>query len=483
MNLNRYCTCRWSVCALFSTIVYYFLSLGSAVHADPAKMPEPGPPLIDYGIPENDVRRTLFRSAVPDQEWTYHKTADDLHPDGNEQQMVWLMNRARFNPSQEGAWLADTGDPSVENVIDYWGVDVGILQDEFDGYDAAPPAAFDVRLYNAARAHSEDLIARDSQDHTGQFDRVDESGFIYTRSRGNVFSYTNSALYGHAAFNIDWGNDGGDGSGMQPSRGHRLAIMAIDYDYTNVGLAMVADTDPGTGVGPLVTTGNFCFANTGAADHFNRFLVGTVWQDVNDNERYDPGEGMAGITVMPDQGAYYAVTANSGGYAFPILSAGNYTVSFFGPGVSPTEIRKAVVGAESVLLDLLYSPGTNSPQAITGSASDVSTASANLNGMVYTNGQDTEYYFEYGTTASYGSETANQSIATDGSVAAVINGLTEDITYHFRLAASNTDGTSLGADQTFRTSASTPQYDDSTGTPAALDPVSGGGCFIAIAVE
>ena len=43
--------------------------------------------------------------AAPETEWLLHKTEDGSHPDNNEQQMVWLMNRARTNPIEEGKWL------------------------------------------------------------------------------------------------------------------------------------------------------------------------------------------------------------------------------------------------------------------------------------------------------------------------------------------------------------------------------------------
>lgn len=474
---------------LFWTIVFSIscISFGSSVQAGPLNRPEPDPPRIDLGKPKpGAVLRVSARSASPDQEWTYHKTSDNLHPDGNEQQMLWLINRARSNPSQEGAWLADTGNASVENAINFWGVDLGILQDEFDSYAASPPAAFDVRLYTAAKAHSEDLIARNAQDHNGQIAHVDDAGFSYTSVRGIVFSYMESVIYGHAAFNIDWGSDGGDGSGMQPDRGHRKAIMALDGEYTNAGLAVVAESDPDTEVGPLVTTGNFCYADTRSTDHFNRFLVGTVWQDANGNDQYDPGEGMAGITVAPDHGAYYAVTANSGGFALPILDAGSYQVSFSGTGISPAQTRAAVVGSQSVLLDLLYTPGAAEPQAITGNASDLSGVSANLNGTVYTNGQATDYYFQYGTTTAYGTDTTTVSTATDASVTTPLTGLAENTTYHFRLVAENSEGTSFGADQTFTTSTSAPSQDEddnSSDTPAAPDSSGGGGCFISVVLE
>jgi len=265
--------------------------------------------------------------------------------------MVWLMNRARANPPAEGVWLADLEDPDVVSACLYFGVDFGILQHEFAGYGARPPAAFDVRLYQAARAHSEDLILRDAQDHTGQFDRVADAGFYYSAARGNVFSYAKHGLHAHAGFNIDWGP--GDDTGMQPGRGHRMAIMSLDGNYTNVGVAAVGELNPATSVGPVVVTGNFCAASVFYPDHYNRFLVGTVWHDANGNQLYEPGEGAGGVTVLPDHGTFYAVTSGSGGYAIPVTSSGTYEITFSGPGVSAGSTRTVSVGDVSVLLDLV----------------------------------------------------------------------------------------------------------------------------------
>jgi hypothetical protein len=295
--------------------------------------------------------RALAEPASSDTEWTFHKTADNQHPDGIEQQMTWLMNRARTDPTREGTWLATMNDPDVAGARSFFAVDLVLLQAEFAAIQAKPPAAFDVRLYQAARAHSDYLIANDIQSHTGQLDRVVDAGFAYQSYRGNVFSYTRSGIHGHAGFNIDWG--GGDLTGMQPGRGHRQAIMSIDGDYTHVGLSVVAEANPTTDVGPLVTTGNYCRADTAQANHFNRFLVGTVWRDLNDNDQYDPGEGMGGISVRPDRGLYHAVTADSGGYAIPLLEAGTYMVSFSGSGISGETIRTVTVDSQSLLLDLV----------------------------------------------------------------------------------------------------------------------------------
>lgn len=342
---------RFAGCLIF--LMIFTVMNVPLLHADMVRMPEPDPPyrsMVPSVLPKPGVMKN---KAAPATEWLYHKTSNNLHPDDQEQLMMWLMNRARSNPTQEGLWLAIVDDANVQNAIseNNFDVDLDILMAEFEAIDEMPPAAFDVRLYNAAKVHSDDLIARDAQDHDGQFDKVTDAGFSYMAIRGNVFSYSLDAVYGHAGFNIDWG--GNDGTGMQTGRGHRQAIMAMDGNYTNVGIAMVSETDPATDVGPLVITGNYAFANGASPNHYNRFLVGTVWKDLNDNDMYDPGEGIGNITISPDSGNYYAVTSNSGGYAVPV-NAGDYIVTFSGTGIGG-DITKAVsVDNDSVLLDLLY---------------------------------------------------------------------------------------------------------------------------------
>jgi hypothetical protein len=246
--------------------------------------------------------------------------------------------------------------PSVVFARDlFFKVDVSLLQDEFASYSEKPPAAFDVRLYQAAQEHCNDLITRDAQDHLGQMERIPAFGFSFGDvARGNVFSYSRSALFAHAAFNIDWGPDELlEGDGMQTGRGHRMAVMSIDGDYTNVGLAAIGESDPDTQIGPFVITGNYCKANNSLPDHHNRFLVGTVWTDGNFNAIYDPGEGFPGVTVMPDHGIYYAVTSDSGGYAIPILSPGTYHISISNPSTLCESVKTVYIGNQSVLLDFI----------------------------------------------------------------------------------------------------------------------------------
>ena len=94
------------------------------------------------------------------------------------------------------------------------------------------------------------------------------------------------------------------------------------------------------------------------------------------------------------------------------------------------------------------------PTATTGSSSKVAQSSATVSGTVNPNGADTTYHFEYGTTASYGSNTPSTSAGAgtaDVPVSADLTGLTSSTTYHYRLVAVSSAGTTLGADQTFTT--------------------------------
>lgn len=94
----------------------------------------------------------------------------------------------------------------------------------------------------------------------------------------------------------------------------------------------------------------------------------------------------------------------------------------------------------------------------TDPATDIGPGGAMLHGSLDPAGDDTHYYFEWGTDTSYGHTTAappgidagadpgSQSVSADLS-----DQLTSLTTYHFRIVASNSQGTSYGDDQTFTT--------------------------------
>ncbi len=103
------------------------------------------------------------------------------------------------------------------------------------------------------------------------------------------------------------------------------------------------------------------------------------------------------------------------------------------------------------------------PTATTTAATAETGTTATLNGTVNPEGAPTKYWFEYGTTESYGTETAHEP-AGEGTTATAVHApiaqLEPDTEYHFRTRAANTLGQkATGADETFTT----------TGTPPAIN--------------
>ena len=93
------------------------------------------------------------------------------------------------------------------------------------------------------------------------------------------------------------------------------------------------------------------------------------------------------------------------------------------------------------------------PAVTTKAASSVTSTGAKLNATVNPNGQATTYFFDYGTTTSYGSKTSVVSAGAGTkavAVSATLTGLTSG-TYHFRIEATSSAGTSVGGDMTFAT--------------------------------
>jgi phosphodiesterase/alkaline phosphatase D-like protein len=144
--------------------------------------------------------------------------------------------------------------------------------------------------------------------------------------------------------------------------------------------------------------------------------------------------------------AQTAVTADVSGLTMDTpyhyrLVAGNSIDS--NKGVDKTFIPRRVLGLNT-------EPATNIGQS-----------TATVNGSFDAGGLDTHYFFEWGSTNAYGNVTSAPpgldagSPAGSTSVSAVLSGLAPYGLYHFRVIASNSLGTSYGADETVRTNAPT----------------------------
>jgi plastocyanin len=138
------------------------------------------------------------------------------------------------------------------------------------------------------------------------------------------------------------------------------------------------------------------------------------------------------------QGATFIHTFNSVG-TFPY-----YCTAHVG---EPTEVGQVIVATPTP------PPANGPPIVTTNPATLIASFSAALQGSLNPNGLITTFHFQYGTTTSYGLTSAPQTQTgnTSRPVSANINSLSAHTTYHFRIVASNTAGTTFGSDRIFTT--------------------------------
>lgn len=344
-------------------------------------------------------------------------------PTDNEQLMLEYINRARMNPSAEGDSLYFTTDPNLVSAYSYWKVDKAKVRADFKTYPVRPPLAFHAKAIVAAREHSADMRDKQYQGHTGSDgsdpgQRLSKAGYTASAWGENVFAYAKSMWEAHGAFLVDWG-PGNEGLG------HRHNIMNFatsDAVYTEVGLGVLAGSGQ---VGPWVVTQNF-------GKGFEKYILGVVYKDKNNNKFYDPGEGLSGVKITPSQGNYFAVTSTSGGYAIPMGSvSGSVTITAQGNGIS--EVKQVSISNANVKVDFgqATTPGVilvNPPDR-----TDVGTDSAALRWMKVTGAS--VYHLQVSMDDQFKTLMINDSSLTSKDTLKTLKNLSPDSTYYWRVRA------------------------------------------------
>ncbi|MCP4116048.1 MAG: choice-of-anchor D domain-containing protein, partial [Desulfobacteraceae bacterium] len=142
----------------------------------------------------------------------------------------------------------------------------------------------------------------------------------------------------------------------------------------------------------------------------------------------------------------------------PVTGAGETLVSEAITGLSPNTLyhyRVKGVNASGTTngADMTFTTPAPVPTATTNAASGVSSTGATLNGTVTAHNDSTTVTFEYGTTTAYGTTVAAEPGTVTGSTATAVSktitGLTNGTLYHYRVVATNSAGTTNGADASF----------------------------------
>jgi len=129
------------------------------------------------------------------------------------------------------------------------------------------------------------------------------------------------------------------------------------------------------------------------------------------------------------------------------------TAAGIGAGVYHFRLVASSPGGTTFGSDLTFG-SAGPPVVLTGSAQGASTSGATLTGSVNPAGAATTWWFEYGRTTSYGSKTSSKSAGSGTAatgVSAAVEKLTAGTTYHYRLVAQSSAGTTRGTDVAFMT--------------------------------
>lgn len=189
------------------------------------------------------------------------------------------------------------------------------------------------------------------------------------------------------------------------------------------------------------------------------FATGKLWADnasqITRSATINPASGRINSLTFhsyqwyPNQNSYSSQTLPNGQSGAEVTTANGVNIGNISggwPSQGYLVVRFQVPQANI--------PQGDAPSVQTNSASNIRQASATLNGTVNPNGIQTNYWFEYGTTASLGENTSHSSTGsgtTDQQVSLYVGNLSNGTTYYFRLAAQNSIGTTRGSILNFRT--------------------------------
>jgi uncharacterized protein YkwD len=172
-------------------------------------------------------------------------------PTAEEQYFLELINEARLDPMGNAArYIASysplvSADPDIQNALSFFGVDGAALKAAYQALTPVGPLAWNDALGTSAEQHSAAMIAADEQSHqlpgeAGIGTRITNAGYTgWNIWAENIYAFSDSALFGHAGFMVDWGNGPG---GMQSPAGHRNDIM--NGSLREVGIDVTLESNP-----------------------------------------------------------------------------------------------------------------------------------------------------------------------------------------------------------------------------------------------
>jgi hypothetical protein len=296
-----------------------------------------------------------------------------VFPTADEEYLVALTNRARANPTAEAT-------------MD--GIDLN------EGPPTTPitttpkqPLAINPLLVNSADGHDAWMLSSQVFSHYGPNNedpgqRMTAAGYVFAGNwtwGENIADEGTTGTLDPDAYTLKADTDlFVDAS--EAGRGHRINIE--DPSFVEIGT--------GIEIGEFQSYDSLLATEDFATTAGNNFLTGIAYNDTNDNDFYDPGEGLGGVTVTATNvstGAKFSVvTWASGGYSLQ-LAPGTYNVVASGSELDGSVTDNGVViGTQNIEVDFhpVGSPAVVASSAVAAVSFSETPIGTNISGGIQT---------------------------------------------------------------------------------------------------
>ena len=228
-----------------------------------------------------------------------------------------------------------------------------------------------------------------------------------------------------------------DLSGLTPGTTYHYRLLATDAQGTREGSDQVfstppavpdLETDPATEVtGSSATLNGSYTGEAGVETHYYFEWGESASYGQTSSMQSDSSAGTQGVHVSINELRSIAL------YHYRIVASNKYGTDY---GMDQTFET------------------TGAPRIISFSSTNVTATTAELIAKIDTDGLNTKYHFEYGTTTAYGHSAPNpegviSSSEAEKTVSLSLTNLQAGATYHFRVLAQNEDGAVTSEDQSF----------------------------------
>jgi uncharacterized protein YkwD len=298
-------------------------------------------------------------------------------PTPQEQLFLERLNDARANPTAYGQSI---------------GVDLSYIA-------SSQPLAFDTRLIQSSRDHSQDMNVNNYFGHTGSdgtspFQRMSNVGFPWVGAAESIAAGQSSPETALQALIADVG---------VADLGHRKQLLS----YSGTPYNQEQETGVGIVLNGTGSYHNYYTIDSGYTSDTRPFLTGVVYNDSNGNNLYDIGEGLGGVTITIN-GVGSFTTWPSGGYSYQ-LSPGTYTVTASGGGLSAPITRTVTVGNTNYRLNFINGQGgggggSNGTQIIDDGGAGFSATA----GWLFASGPNYSEYYQSNTHYILGTSNSNE---------------------------------------------------------------------------